>query len=502
MREATISILISLLSILTVIALSVPAKAGDEIDRHFAGSHLRIRLSDDSITSVDKFETELETRYRAKDFSGFVRASNLRPYAFEKSPFKVQKIGMAYSPKDWKVTLGDYSLVYGRGLALDAVENRDVDLDAQLRGAMVNSKIGDAGNLTAFWGVHKSDTKNYFISGVNTDKGGPMDTVRGARMDGGFKRSKVNLGLGWLDARETRLGDVESTAVTEFNGSWHPNDFSLYYESAWFNRPKSESSGKSDDGRGQLAELGWAKKGISLAGSWILYQNAMFDYATAPTLKRIDLDASSSHPDDETGYRFDSHWAPKSWKGNAGRVLYSNVWARKYKGQGDRDLFLEWTTPQTKKYSSIVSADFVRGFLVYYGALPGKDTLFRYTLDGPCPLGGTFHLQSRYRLLKSPAASDHELQLGLDWNVSDTFTVGFFRETSSRPFEPPPPGIIGISTKSPGIWFSGYIKWMPDARNELDILVGSQRGGFQCSGGVCAQVPPFNGVKVTYYRTI
>ena len=497
MRLAFVFLCSALAAIAFSLFLVTPANAESVFDRYFAGSHLNFDVSDDSITDTAKFEAELELRYRNQDISAFARLTNDRPFGFQTEPFSLEKRGFEYRFGDWKLDGGDYSLVYGRGLALNAIEERGVDRDAQLDGAMLKGSLGSA-NVTAFWGDHKSDRVDFYISGVNTDNRGPADRLFGGRID--YSLNHANVGLGWLNADMTRNEHPLSTSITEFNGSWNPGDFSLYYETAWFNRPEPGGSEESMDGRGQLTEALYAAGGFSLSGAWVRYDKASFDYATAPSLKRPDIDNASSHPDDETGYRFESRYSPRTWHGGALRGTYASLNGIERKDQEFRDLFVEWTSSPMKDWSGSLSYDHISGYLLYYGSIDGKDENYRFTLDGPCPLMGTLHLQGRYRLLENSYQNDDETQLGLDWNVTPEFTLGFFRETSTRPIEPPPPGLIGIPTASPGHWNSGYLNWAPDPWTEIQLTIGSQRGGFRCAGGTCAQLPPFKGVRLTYYR--
>jgi hypothetical protein len=219
-------------------------------------------------------------------------------------------------------------------------------------------------------------------------------------------------------------------------------------------------------------------------------------------LKRTDIDDSQAHPDDETGYRIESRFSPPEWDGNSFRAIYADAHGMVDKNRTFRDLFLEYTTSQTGDWSGMLSYDHIRGRLLYYGSVKATDQSIRATVDGPFFLDGTFHFQLRYRNLNSEFENDDEWEMGLDWAVSPELTVGIFRETSTRPVEPPPPGLIGIPTDSPGEWNSAFARYSPDPWNEFELFIGSQRGGFQCSGGVCAQLPPFKGLRFTYYRVI
>jgi hypothetical protein len=478
--------------------LSTDARAESAYEQYFRGSHVNFELSDDTITDTSKLEAEVEIRYRNDDVSAFVRGSNDRPFGYQEDSFQLTKWGLNYDLNDdWTFTAGDYSLVFGRGLALMATEDRPVDRDSQLDGAMLHGRVGDTA-VTAFWGQHKSRGFEYYVSGVNTNAGGPSDELYGGCLD--FDFNDLDIGASYVNAQMTRWDNPESTVVTELDVSWRVEDVTLYYETAWFNREEPEGSEESMDGRGQLGEILFDGDGYSLSGSWVRYDHAAFDYATAPTLKRMEVDDSASDPYDQTGWRFDSRFAPESWNGHALRALYTSLNGIDNKNQRFKNIYLEWSTPATKDWSGSLSYDRISGNLIYYGALSGEDENFRVTIDGPCPLGGNMHIYGRYRNLSNEFGDDDETELGLDWSISPEFTLGFFRETSSRDTEPPPPGLIGIPTESPGHWNSMFVKYLPDPWSELELLIGSQRGGFQCSGGVCAQLPPFKGVRFTYYR--
>jgi hypothetical protein len=219
-------------------------------------------------------------------------------------------------------------------------------------------------------------------------------------------------------------------------------------------------------------------------------------------LKRTDIDDSQAHAEDDTGWRIDSRYSPPEWDGNSVRALWTDLHGMKDGNRTFRDLFIEYTTSQSGDWSGTLSYDHIRGRLLYYGSVKGTDQSVRATVDGPFFLDGTFHFQMRYRNLRSEFENDDEWEMGLDWSVSPELTVGIFRETSTRPIEPPPPGMFGIPTESPGEWNSAFVRYLPDSWNEFELFIGSQRGGFQCSGGVCAQLPPFKGVRFTYFRII
>lgn len=493
-------------AVVVLVALSAtPASAKSILDRYFSGSHLNSELSEDEITGTSKFEAELELRYRWEELSGFVRLSNDRPFPYQTGPFEIAKRAISYEfCDDWEVTAGDFSLIFGRGTALDAVEDRDVDRDAQLDGGKVEGDLGFC-DVTAFWGQHKSDHFGTYVIGVNTDEGGPADELMGARLD--FDFDDFDIGAGWVDADTTRYSRQMSTTVTEIDASYRFDDLTLYYETAWFNRDEPEGVEESMDGRAQLAEVLYGRRGLSLSGAWVRYDKAGFDYATAPSLRRTEVDHSEADANDEKGYRFECRLSPRSWEGHSVYLHYADLNGVEMKGRAFRNYFVEWSSDPTEEWSGGLSYDRVSGLLLSYGALQGTDESYRASLDGPFPLGGSFHLYGRYRLLKSAPVGetrmdDDEVELGLDWHVNPDFTVGLFRETSTRDIEPPPPGLYGIPTESPGEWNSAFVRWTPDPLTEIELIIGSQRGGFQCSGGVCAQLPPFKGIRFMYNRLL
>ena len=475
-----------------------PVSAESAFEKYFSGSHINFELSDDVVTDTTKFEAELELRYRDDRISAFIRGSNDRPFGYQTESFEITKRGFNYELNDdWEITLGDYSLVMARGLALNATEDRPVDHDAQLDGAMIEGEFGSI-DLTGFWGKHKSDNLDYYVSGVNTDPDGNGDELYGTRLE--FDFDDFDLGASWIDAELSRFGDDQSVVITEFDASWRVENVTLYYESAWFNREEPEWAEESYDGRGQLAEIMYSVPGFSTVGGWVRYDDANFDYAVPPSLKRPEVDDSTANPYDETGWRLDTRISPDSWSGHSVRLLYTDLEGIHNKDAQFENLFFEWSSPATAEWTTSFSYDKIDGRLLYYGGLDGQDENFRVTVDGPCPLGGSMHFSGRYRNLSNEFENDDELGLGFDWSINPDFTIGFFRETSTREIEPPPPGFYDIPADSPGQWNSMFIRYTPDPWSEFELLVGSQRGGFHCSGGVCAQLPPFKGVRFTFYR--
>ncbi len=491
---------LSVLSILYSVLLIFPgnARAESVFDRYFSGSYVSFELVDDTITDTEKFEAELGLRFNDGPFSAFLRATNDRPLIFQTDTFNIEKRGFNFELNDdWEFSGGHYNLVFGRGTVLNAVENRPLDRDAQLDGALIEGDLG-FGDLTVFWGRHKSDAIEYYLSGINTTEGDPPDEIMGGRFD--FDFDDFDIGFSYIDADQTRFGTQMSTVITEVDARWRIDNVTLYYETAWFSRTEPEGVEESFDGRSQLVEVLYGEPGFSLAGSWIRYDRAHFDYGIAPSLKRFDIDDSAARSDDETGYRFDLRLNPDSWDGNSLWISYSDLNGIENKDFPFQNYYIEWRSPQTDEWSGTVSYDHMEGFMLFYGAIEGTDESLRATLDGPFFGNGTFHLFGRVRSLSNEFENDDELELGFDWHVNNEVTVGLFRETSTREIEPPPPGLFDISPESPGQWNSAYIRWAPDPWSQFELAIGSQRGGFQCSGGTCAQLPPFKGSRFTYYR--
>lgn len=485
--------------LLAGINLTVPVKANAEsvIDRYFSGSHLRVDLLTDQITGVKKFTTELNLRYRQNNFSGFVRGSNYRPYAFQEDGFVVQKWGFNYDLNDWDISIGDFSVVFARGAALSATEERETDRDAQLEGIKVKGNM-DWADVTMFWGRHKSDGLGYYISGNNTSNRTGSDDLFGFRFE--FDFDPVEIGASYIEADVADFFEQEEVLVTEADVGWEIGNVDFYYETVFYNRVQEAGMASKSDGRAQLAEILYSEPGVSLTGSWVHYDDAHFSYGTAPTLRRHDIDDSEAKADDETGYRLDFRLSPDHWSGHSLRILYADLQGIENKDMDFQNIFIEWTSPTRNDWSATLSYDNIQGFQQYYGALDGTEEAYRATIDGPFFLGGSFHVYSRYRTLSNDFGDDEELEIGFDWHVNPVITVGLFRETSTRPDEPPPPGLFGIPTESPGQWNSAFVTYTPDPRNQFELRIGSQRGGFQCSGGVCAQYPPFKGWHFTYFR--
>jgi hypothetical protein len=485
---------------LTFILLnSNPAKADSALEQYFGGSSIYFELSQDEITDTDKFEGEADLRFRSDDLKVFLRASNNMPFPHQTDNFEFQKRGFEYDiNRDWTVYGGNFSMIVGRGAALHAVEDRGVGWDAQLDGGKFEGEIGFL-SLTGFWGENKSDNTLYYTTGVNTPENVRADKLYGGVV--GLDFNDVDFRIGLVKTDMMRNAAQVSVTITEADVNWKAGDFNIYFEGDWY---KTETQGAEEpvEGRAQLAEINWANPGISISGQYIDYENSLFEYGTHPTLKRTEVDESTANPVDQEGFRIDTNITPGSWDGATLRVILVNLKADLTEGAGHRDFFVEYASSPLQDYSFIASVERIGGQLLYYGGVPGNEENYKLSVDGPFFLGGSFHAQTRIRQLSNDIESDDELELGFDWTVSPEFTIGLFRETSTNPIEPPPPGLFGIPIDSPGQWNHMFVNYTPDPWSEWNLLIGSRRGGYQCSGGVCANLPPFKGIQLTYSRLL
>jgi hypothetical protein len=58
----------------------------------------------------------------------------------------------------------------------------------------------------------------------------------------------------------------------------------------------------------------------------------------------------------------------------------------------------------------------------------------------------------------------------------------------------------GLDVGEGGIdqWKIFEVKYRPDEEQEWNLVMGSRREGFVCSGGVCRLEPAFDGIKIDY----
>ena len=471
---------------LILFSLSVPALAGDSSLSSKTSIHWE--YSDDVLSQTEKVEGEIEWTLKGDYFTFFTRVGNDWPFPGQDIRPQLLKRSVKFDMGNVNMTVGDFSVVLGRGIILSAKEDRPLGYDSMLDGSLFNVDMGNM-NSTIFYGFHKTDSISEFPLAVNTI--GDADLLWGGRMGYDFDITKVNLYYlhGYVAGQTDQAKDV----LMGFDVAFNLCDWQFLYEHDF-----RDTFQGFTDGRAHYAEVsgGWPELGVTLQYKDFL--NMDYVYASPPRLRRGDTEEGATHPKDEKGYMATLIYKPDFL--NDG--FLTGIFAASEDTQRlfpFHEFYIEYQYDPLADTTFSLGYDYIKGTLQTYNYMTGQYRDWVLGLDHS--LGeDSIHLHLRFTEIDGSVGDEEENELGFDYNVGEDLTLGIFSEQSTKEFEPPPPFGDQFPTESPGRWFAFSLSYDIDPSTTLDLLWGSKRGGYECSGGVCVQNPPFRGIQVILRR--
>lgn len=215
------------------------------------------KISDDDISGVEKFEKELELGISYSDWKALFRVSDVNAFASMSDPIRFEKASVRWNDGPWKVTVGSFGALFGRGLALNMFEERTLDFDNEAEGFKLERELGDSADATVLWGTHKdllsrrsAEVTAARVSGDITDElTGGISYVRTEWPDVNYSEENPILYQYDLLGQDLRYRD---------------GDLVLYAETVALQRPEYEIGGTDHDyegidGRGtmQVCPTAW-----------------------------------------------------------------------------------------------------------------------------------------------------------------------------------------------------------------------------------------------------
>jgi hypothetical protein len=441
---------------------------------HYSG-YVYGKYSNDDVSGVKKWEKDIELNLNYDRWDGYFRVSDYNPFASKQEPTRLQKARLRYREGDGRYTLGSFGGVFGRGLALNLVEDRPVDFDNELEGAKVEYTLGNT-ELTALWGTRKERSQRHDSE---------LSAARIAFPVG----NSVQIGAHTVMMKFPDIAYTEHSPVLLdydlYGGdvTYRRSPVSIYGETVRLRReanPNATSSWDVDgrEGKGYYLNLGFSGNNFALTGEYKDYQGLQQPFAVLPPLRRFYEDAQAA-PDDDRGYMFSG--------------IYNT---------GNEDAAFAASYAQSQPHET--KYPYTEFNIAYNSPSSRKQTwvpeFWVVTING--------NKRQVYRLNTSRRLSD-------DWTASGTFEREHYNPAYSNGYTDfIYEGEIGYQSKlsaaytweETGLdlvdqrtyWKLWEIKIKPDERQEINIVSGSRRAGFVCSGGVCRPEPAFEGIRVDY----
>jgi len=269
---------------LLIFSIAVPAAANDSPVS--SKTSLYWEYSEDVLTKTEKVEGEIEWTLRGDYFTFFTRLGNDWPFPGQEKEPEIEKRNVKFDMGSVDMTLGDFPVVLGRGIILNAKEDRPLGYDSMLDGSLFNVDVGRLDSVL-FYGYHKTGSPNDFPVGVSTI--GDADLLWGGSLGYNFGITDVN--LYYLHSYIGTETENNKDAFMGFDVSFKLDDWRFLYEHDF-----RDTFAGLDDGRAHYAEVsgGWPGLGVTL--QYKDYWNMDYSYGSPPRLRRGDTEEAAIHP--------------------------------------------------------------------------------------------------------------------------------------------------------------------------------------------------------------
>lgn len=438
----------------------------------------------------------------------------------------LEKLRVQYAKGDVEVSAGDFYAAFGRGIALNANRNVDIDLDTSIQGAKVLWRPG-AWDVQAVIG--QLNRQQVFQDNPNRDLTGDFrHTVAGVRVDR-YGLGPVNLGAhgvvydftqdaGWRAGFEN-LGGPPDVVVgggsVEVLGAG-PTD--------WFLEVDGFAFPTDDTFSGDPVKPGYAAylSGAIYAGptTWLIegkrYFNAervnflltpeLYEIAVAPTLeyeRAITEDSAATvNSNDVWGSRVRMDWTAIPGE----LVPYWSLAV--YRDLAQSGLHFN-TVPETV-YHPMIGVEFTKDdwavllnighrFDDRDGDEFGMDRQLHGDLISKIPLAKGWYIDLSaglewYRWGNNPLQQNDYVEMESAFTIQKGSLLSFiyYMDYSDNPL------IDSVGNISPTVYGAGEIQYKPLPALTLKAFYGAYKSGIRCSGGQCRVLPGFEGARIAF----
>ncbi|MEO8512757.1 MAG: DUF6029 family protein [Ignavibacteria bacterium] len=491
------------------------------------------------------FEELADVRLFVNDFFAGVRYEYDDPIEFGKSLKGITRRFIEFKKDDFTVRAGNYYEIFGSGLTLNSFESRPIGWNTEFDGAKVNYKYS--------FGKKKNVRVEGTLVAGGMDFTDINDTARTEKYSiraGNFSISPhkyITLGGSYLFTDgKIPTGNITTDIAAELfegNASLNYKGLALlfsYANKVTISQPNAIfTQSKAPRGDGAYGSLSYTREGFGIT---VDYKNYRFNVTTpdqrsandpfkalpfqnAPScIKVYSSTLLSRFPhnvdfNDEVGWQVDVFYSPtKKLTLNANASLTSRHYdyfdadtttLTRYE-RIDRSAFLPSTKNEFSPYWELffeaeyyVNKDLKTKLgvsrktnILYSINDPGASDIIR-TFTIPLEVQYTFakvygvklnaEFQQAYNSLRAGETNFWSQLTTLSISRSPSIIVSGTAEVTNDEEDP--------SGKK--YWVKGELTYKFTSANTIMLSYGSERGGLQCSSGICRYVNPFNGFRLT-----
>jgi len=473
------------------------------------------------------FENYLELSASHDHFRFYLRQAYREPGEYELQTSGIQaldKLFVEYQTDDYTLRGGDFYRIWGKGILFGNQEVRDLNLDGGLKGLLGEVHYG------AFEGAIMRGVESDTIStpresaeGIYLSQRLPWDLRLGGayfHFDAGSRHPEFER-HGFEIEKGFPLGSLYAVYASDrFPGDWWaiwptydptlPGRFHRFYHALF-----STASVYGD---------GW-----SLYFDYRHYRLFNF-YDVKPVVGQVWANNLQFPPigrPENTFHLMDSYPRSIRYYNDVGYQLEltANQWGWDYllnyslssETDSSGGIFATMKEAYSPSHGLFVKAEheFSESFSLGIQAAAQRDVANNYgLLDKSKRLGGGIDLENNFEGLFSLQSQVQVMSVMnidgsyLPYNYYEEYlgttvagdnvslTVGLMRSEAPKLVEGAlwPKGIIGGEAR---FWPMGELVLQIWDVHRLDLFYGFERGGISCAGGICRNVPPFKGVKLT-----
>ena len=430
-----------------------------------------------------------------------------KPWDAVRQPLRLLDYTLAYSPKMLEVLYGKFFQTFGKGLALRTYSDDDFRHYKSLHGLRGTARLPRQTELVLF-GARMRDIffqeNAYRVMNADSVHADTTDQVLGANFS---SRPFSFAGFGGRYVRVNRTQDPTPKAFTELYGgdlTLAAGPVEVYGEVCQRLGTKPYVGGR-EKGFGYYLTGTVAIGSFSVVGEYMNYDKLGFPdvvladrktyrYTDPPT--PIKSGVAINRGVDERGFGVTASGtlaAPLYFEASFGSLVAphdSTKGVLEGEGKVRYSLGTDWTFEA--KFNHMVQENIE---LHVASRATDKPTVHVNYLLGQ----HTFALEAEYNFVNEDTGKMvepwkyHETAISASYGYGEAwlFTVGwqFVDMTLDRRY------------KGETSWPVVEAVWSITTRNMLRVRVGAERGGYTCSGGVCREEAPFNGIKAQLIST-
>lgn len=437
---------------------------------------------------------------------------------FEKEQYAVkyvpEKFFLQVDKRYWDLRIGDFYTNLGRGLVLSVLKNDQFGQDDTIQGGVANLKTTYV-NARALGGwVNEGDSLDF--QPERAKHGEPEYEDRDVLYGGGLTTghpSYVVVGANYVGGRLEIPQDApfpefeQEDGIQILSASIEAPDFiygNFYGEYAWleFSDDKEIIEDVEYEGRGAYAALAVFVGPVTVSAEGQDYYRFDFTHHEPPNLEYSKTSfAHAPRTDDLIGYRtrldvtvpvIDTLVYGAYYNSQTHDALPATL-EDHYSGEG----YLPWIE---HAYGGVektfANAAYVFGSGGYRENPEGR--WVHGELDGGYPVVKRHQVSAAVHVKQfAGMGPDKGTEYGAqEYTLEYSFSPWLIATARYEHSDEPVAGGVGGDKQDDPDFYSGQIAVEPNQHVRVALFYGREKGGLQCSGGLCRTVPPFEGAKM------